>query len=508
MIKRVTIRDVGAFNKTGVVMDNLQRVNIVYGSNGSGKTTTSKVLEYGYAQRGYGQQMGLVVVKPWKYPKCRVEWDGEPVQVLVYNREFRERVMAEQIQVGNVLVKDAVGQLGYNPMVRMRGAQVMLAMPNSDMKKLEAEETRVEQELEDRLWNEVHEANPHLKNLLKGYNRKKAFVRHLRKIVNEKRTGDLFWNDISDIQEVNADNVWHYLANESEDIVEKAEAELTLLRNAEKECEKVYNEALKGARSKNGMGEAGGHDVKPINCDLINKILDNHGYAGFCIQQTAENGHAFQIQRKDGSYVKDTLSEGEETVVSYLVFLDLVGGVLDGNECKGQKVVVIDDPIGSLDYAAIEMVSTLTNDLIKKARKRMGGIEQVIVLTHNASYQKSLNVNQSRSNTHYWTLTKIRGISRLTAYERTNPVRNDYQELWSLLKEGNNSHIKLPMVMKRILEIYFLEYGRYDYNTIKSLIGMKKTDRNGDVELDLNMSKFRQIFKKLGHEAHYNMMMR
>ena len=84
--------------------------------------------------------MGLVVVKPWKYPKCRVEWDGEPVQVLVYNREFRERVMAEQIQVGNVLVKDAVGQLGYNPMVRMRGAQVMLAMPNSDMKKLEAED--------------------------------------------------------------------------------------------------------------------------------------------------------------------------------------------------------------------------------------------------------------------------------------------------------------------------------------------------------------------------------
>ena len=206
--------------------------------------------------------------------------------------------------------------------------------------------------------------------------------------------------------------------------------------------------------------------------------------------------------------MKDTLSEGEETVVSYLVFLDLVGGVLDGNECKGQKVVVIDDPIGSLDYAAIEMVSTLTNDLIKKARKRMGGIEQVIVLTHNASYQKSLNVNQPRSNTHYWTLTKIRGISRLTAYERTNPVRNDYQELWSLLKEGNNSHIKLPMVMKRILEIYFLEYGRYDYNTIKSMIGMKKTDRNGDVELDLNMSKFRQIFKKLGHEAHYNMMMR
>lgn len=507
MIKRVTIREVGAFDKTGVVMDNLQRVNIVYGSNGSGKTTISKMLEYGYAQRGYKQQTGVNVVKPWKYPKCIVEWDGKPVQVLVYNMEFRKRVLAEHFQGESVLVKDAVGQLGYNPMLIPNNLQIGLVMPNLNMKKLEEEKKRVEYELEDRLWKEVHEANPHIKKLLKGYNRKTTFARYLRKIVNEKLKGDLFWKILPDIQEINANNVWYYLANESKNIIEKAEKELALLRNAEKECERVYENALKVNRDKNEMGEADAQVVKILNYDLINKVLDNHGYTGFSIQPTLENAHTFQIQRENGSYVKDTLSEGEETVVSFLVFLDLVGNVLKDNDREDKKVVVIDDPIGSLDYGAIEMVSTLTNDLIKKARRREGGIEQVIVLTHNASYQKSLNVNQPRSNTHYWSLTKVRGVSRLTAYERRNPVKSDYQELWSLLKDGNNGRIKLPMVMKRILEIYFLEYGRYDYNTIMSMIGDKKTNPKGERDWDMNMSKFRQIFEKLGHEAHYKMMM-
>jgi len=97
MIKKITIRDIATFDKRGIVMDNLQKVNIIYGGNGAGKTTTSRVLEYGYAPRGYKQTTDTTIVKPWKYPTCEVDWDGEPARVLVYNKDFREESLKETI---------------------------------------------------------------------------------------------------------------------------------------------------------------------------------------------------------------------------------------------------------------------------------------------------------------------------------------------------------------------------------------------------------------------------
>ena len=45
MIKRITIRDVASYDKEGVTFDNLTKVNIIYGGNGTGKTTVSRVLD-------------------------------------------------------------------------------------------------------------------------------------------------------------------------------------------------------------------------------------------------------------------------------------------------------------------------------------------------------------------------------------------------------------------------------------------------------------------------------
>ena len=44
MIKRIVIRNVATFGSEGVELDNLQRVNYIYGGNGVGKTTLSRVL--------------------------------------------------------------------------------------------------------------------------------------------------------------------------------------------------------------------------------------------------------------------------------------------------------------------------------------------------------------------------------------------------------------------------------------------------------------------------------
>lgn len=45
MISRLTVRNVATFDSEGVTLEGLQRVNFIYGRNGVGKTTLSRVLE-------------------------------------------------------------------------------------------------------------------------------------------------------------------------------------------------------------------------------------------------------------------------------------------------------------------------------------------------------------------------------------------------------------------------------------------------------------------------------
>ena len=389
------------------------------------------------------------------------------------------------------------------PVLKLKGVHAIIKLSNKDLEKVESEIERTEKELQDRLWKEVYEPFKEWKHFLKGYNKKSVFVKRIREIVMEKRNGDLFWNSAQDYNEIDANNIWHYMMSKSEAIVDKAEMELASLREAAKECKRIYEKAEKEEAGASGKADTNTQTLSTSHCEMINKILRRNGYSGFSIQPMPYNNKIFKIQREDGNYVKDTLSEGEATVVSFLLFLQMV----ERTDKGGKKVVVIDDPIGSLDYAAIELVSTLTNELIKKARTGDGCIEQVFVLTHNASYQKSLNVNMPRNNTHYWKLVKKKGVSKLVAYGKDNPVRGDYHELWSLLRDGRGSRITLPMIMKRILEIYFLEYGRFDYDTMMPLIEDFKKDRSGEGGREWYMKKFRNVFEKLGHLAHYEMMM-
>jgi wobble nucleotide-excising tRNase len=234
--------------------------------------------------------------------------------------------------------------------------------------------------------------------------------------------------------------------------------------------------------------------------DSINEALRLNGYTGFSIQPSGKKHGEFQIQREDGSYVRNTLSEGEATIITFLYFIQMVEGNIGGESSAGKKVVVIDDPICSLDYTSIALVSTLTNDLIEKARKGENGIEQVFVLTHNTSFHKQISVEQPKNKTSYWKLYKKDGVSRVAAFGGDNPVRNDYQAMWDkLLDEGSDeTDVEKKNLMRRIIETYFLQYGGMDWEQLY----------DGEQIVDLDMEKFRGIFEKIGHLSHYEMMRR
>lgn len=402
MIKKIMIRNVASYDSEGVVLEDLQKVNIIYGGNGTGKTTISRLLA---ADSGFKH--------------CRIEWEnGKRQEVLVYNQDFKKRNLTEDMP-GLFTLGEDNRKLRFNT-------------DRMNMRKRELEKMGYDSEVAEEI--------------------------------------------------------------------------------AEQEWEKSMKESSAAA-------------MQPT-IERVNHELQALGYSGFRIQASTKQPFFFQIEREDGTLVEETLSEGEQTIITYLYYMQLV---------EGKKVAVIDDPMSSLDYDAIEVVSTLTNELIGKARSGKEDLEQVIVMTHNTTFHQSLSVRQPRRNTHYWKLYKAKGVSRVKACGQENPVKSEYKELWLKLIEENENHccLVMPNLMRRIIETYFVSYGGYkkselfagkyckneeDKVAVKALAkwfdegshGVKDNlyGVNGEMMCERWMEGFRCLFEKMGQLAHYEMMMR
>jgi wobble nucleotide-excising tRNase len=94
MIQKIIIKETpGCFDSIGIEIDGLKKVNYFYGSNGSGKTTISKVI---------GNCEG--------YRTCRLLWENNrKLETMVYNRDFIDEnfYQSEEIKGIFTLGKDS-----------------------------------------------------------------------------------------------------------------------------------------------------------------------------------------------------------------------------------------------------------------------------------------------------------------------------------------------------------------------------------------------------------------
>lgn len=75
MIERIEISKVATYGATPEALSDLKEINFVYGSNGTGKTTISRV-----------------IADCASHAHCSLVWrGGSPIELLVYNRDFIER---------------------------------------------------------------------------------------------------------------------------------------------------------------------------------------------------------------------------------------------------------------------------------------------------------------------------------------------------------------------------------------------------------------------------------
>ncbi len=87
----------------------------------------------------------------------------------------------------------------------------------------------------------------------------------------------------------------------------------------------------------------------------INALLQSFGFTGFALAKS-ERDRFYKIVRPDGSDAKDTLSEGEQSFITFLYFYHLLKGSETESGMTSDRIVVFDDPVSSF-WIAISYLS-------------------------------------------------------------------------------------------------------------------------------------------------------
>ena len=343
----------------------------------------------------------------------------------------------------------------------------------------------------------------------------------------QKEKGDLInsvWKFLVDEFRINIQNF-----NKSKNGKEKGIQNISKeLENKEQECNTLRSEIQE--LNKNITS------IQPT-VDEINRLLKSFGFSNFKIVSSLQKYGFYEIQRENGEIAEKTLSEGEITFITFLYYYHKVKGGDVAEEVSEDRILVIDDPISSLDSNILFIVSTLIKDLIREMKKKdyVGVIKQIILLTHNIYFHKEVSfIDKGRESDklNYWILRKNDNITNIQAYGNKNPIKSSYAMLWKELQnENNTSSLMIQNIMRRILENYFKVLGNYkneeeiiekfpsieEKQICRSLYywindgshcfsdALEIDDQN--ITIETYKKVFKDIFTYTGQEGHYKMMM-
>lgn len=300
----------------------------------------------------------------------------------------------------------------------------------------------------------------------------------------------------------------------------------------------------------------------------INDLLRDSGFQGFHLREKKGSQNVYEVVRHNGQ-VAANLSEGERNFIAFLYFYHLVRGSHSDSDVSRDKIVVIDDPVSSMDSSVLFIVSTLVREMVgvcfnnteyRPQEQEMAGdyIKQIFILTHNVYFHREITYNQvpRYDCVSFFVVNKTSNISSIkhcvrekpsapTQQENFNPVQNSYTALWGEYKEVDTV-IPTLNVIRRILEYYFMQLCGYNGINIRKRIIEENKDRfveqvdggqpdytkyhlasamlsyisansvgfsdglnyvDDCVDIAIYRDVFKLIFEVLGQEQHFSMMM-
>jgi len=347
--------------------------------------------------------------------------------------------------------------------------------------------------------------------------------------------------NLTDEKEKLKREIWRYVAHTLKSEIDeynteyqKREKELSDLQQQNK----ARTEEIQREKTELSMLQSKLTSVTPMK-NQINQWLEKFGFTGFRLD-LGNDEHSYKIIRENGNAAEKTLSEGERNFVAFLYFYALLKGSKESMGRVPSQIVVIDDPVSSMDSDVLFIVSFLIRDLYSDICNDIGNVKQLVLLTHNLYFHKAVSFSDGlkkyiSKRMKYWVTRKEDGKSELFPCEN-NPVQSTYEILWEEIRDASHNpkpvtKSSLQNTMRRILEHYYKYYGGIPLHEIPDK--MKQEDRGlarsliswvndgshsflddiyytpyQEVSTKKYLNVFRLIFSELGHIAHYNMMMK
>ena len=235
--------------------------------------------------------------------------------------------------------------------------------------------------------------------------------------------------------------------------------------------------------------------------DSINTLLKAAGFQGFRLREKPGTQYVYELIRETDEKVAKGLSEGERHFIAFLYFYHMVVGSQSDDGRTVEKIVVIDDPVSSMDSGSMFTVASLVRDLIAicynnyrmtESGSQNDHIKQFFCMTHNPFFFKEVSYNRvtenecvgiyelkKRENNQSYIVECTRPDERVGGGKvNYSPVRNTYDSLWEEYRTATDS-IALVNVTRRILEYYYLQICGYS---------------SGDLRIDL-LEKNRHCFE-------------
>ena len=294
----------------------------------------------------------------------------------------------------------------------------------------------------------------------------------------------------------------------------------------------------------------------------IKKILKNVGFDNFEIKEKKDDTTAaptYYLKRNGTSpaNVYKSLSEGEKTFISFLYFHQLCLGTDDiEHSASKKKIIVIDDPVSSLDSKVMFVITTLIHQLARykgKAPKSdmqeflNPNVEQIFIFTHNFYFYKEVSFNRrpiNKSQTHH-IIEKTNAVSHISYTGNDCTLKNDYSMMWENLKkakasigEDKSQNVMLANTMRRVIDSYLdfigikktgttitwsaidsFEEGSPEYIVESAFISIINDESHGLAAMDdmyydsivkqkpeVIFNAFKALFKEIG-QSHYEYMM-
>lgn len=373
-----------------------------------------------------------------------------------------------------------------------------------------------------------------------------------------KENNDIVSNKKIRINKYNED-VLCYLAEKAKDDISQFNSTKTNIEKLKQECEAKIS-SLKTERNAKTI-ELESLRQQTVNTkdavERINTLLRTAGFDNFYIDEISfeNNISKYRILREktDTNSAFKTLSEGEKNFIAFLYFYQQCLGYAK-EESTLKKIIVIDDPVSSMDSQVLFFVNSLIQKLVEykydktiqtlnnrtyKSEFKNDNLSQVFILTHNIYFFKEVSFEKRNfcKDTSFYIVKKQNGNTIVECYEN-NPIKDDYTLLWDEIKkykdDNNVSSIFISNTMRRIIESYLnfvcanddvwsvlsnFDTKSDDYIAVYSLLAeindsshcvIPNTNqyyqRLSAINPSVLYTAFENIFNKIG-ESHYKFMM-